>query len=138
MTAFEPQDVRPLDQCMNELVGLVKGIRHAVLISRDARLIAASSGLSGGDAENLASAAHGMRTVADELGRLSRAGAVLHAMVETEHAFLSLAAVPYGRSLAVISDAGADIGRIGYEMTLLVKRVAAPYEIPGQRISRDE
>ncbi|MFH0518528.1 roadblock/LC7 domain-containing protein [Streptomyces sp. M41] len=122
---------------MTELAGRVEGIRHAILISRDARPIAASSGLSGGEVESLACAAHGLRAVAGELGRVSRAGAVLHIMVETSHAFFAIAAAPFGRSLAVVSDTRADVHRIGYEMTLVLERIAVPYGIPRPRGSQD-
>jgi len=48
---------------------------------------------------------------------------VLQTIVEMENGFMLLMSVGDGSHLAVLTQATADIGQVGYEMALLVERV---------------
>ncbi|GAA1948310.1 roadblock/LC7 domain-containing protein [Kitasatospora viridis] len=112
-----------LNWLLDDLVGRVAALRHAVILSGDGLATAASRGLGREDAEHLAAVAAGFHSLAKGAGRHFDVGGVRQTMVELEEAFLFITAAGDGSCLAVLSDAEADIGQIAYEMALLVKRV---------------
>ena len=96
----------------------VPGVTHAVLVSADGLLVAASDGLP--------------RDRADQMSALT-AGRVEQSVIEMEGGFLLLMSVGNGSHLAVLAAAGCDIGLVGYEMTLLVDRVGRMVDTPVRR-----
>jgi predicted regulator of Ras-like GTPase activity (Roadblock/LC7/MglB family) len=112
-----------LNWLLDDLVSRVANIRKALVLSSDGLATGGSRGLSREDAEHLAAVASGFHSLAKGVGRHFNAGSVRQTMVELDDAFLFVTAAGDGSCLAVLSDAGADVGQIAYEMTLLVKRV---------------
>jgi predicted regulator of Ras-like GTPase activity (Roadblock/LC7/MglB family) len=108
---------------LNDLTARVDQARHAVLLSADGLLIAASSELSGEDADHLAAVASGFSSLARGAGRHFGGGAVRQTIIEMESAFLFVTAAGHGTCLAVLAAEDADIGLIAYEMAMLVARV---------------
>jgi predicted regulator of Ras-like GTPase activity (Roadblock/LC7/MglB family) len=108
---------------LDEMVGGVPSVRHAVLLSNDGLAIAASAGLARESRDHLAAVACGFQSLAKGAGREFDAGAVRQTMVEFEGAYLFVVAAGGGTCLAVHSDAGCDIGLVAYEMARLVHRV---------------
>ncbi|MDH6144986.1 MULTISPECIES: roadblock/LC7 domain-containing protein [Kitasatospora] len=122
MTAMN-QPAGELNWLLDDLVGRVASLRHAVILSSDGLATGASQGLSREDAEHLAAVAAGFHSLAKGAGRHFDAGGVRQTMVELDEAFLFITAAGDGSCLAVLADADSDIGQIAYEMALLVKRV---------------
>ncbi|MFE9425582.1 roadblock/LC7 domain-containing protein [Kitasatospora sp. NPDC006697] len=122
MTAMTHQG-GDLNWLLDDLVGRVASLRHAVILSGDGLATAASGGLNREDAEHLAAVAAGFHSLAKGAGRHFDVGGVRQTMVELDDAFLFITAAGDGSCLAVLSDADSDIGQIAYEMALLVKRV---------------
>ncbi|MGF1427742.1 roadblock/LC7 domain-containing protein [Kitasatospora sp. LaBMicrA B282] len=122
MTAMN-QTSGDLNWLLDDLVGRVASLRHAVILSGDGLPTAASQGLLREDAEHLAAVAAGLHSLAKGAGRYFEVGGVRQTMVELDEAFLFITAAGDGSCLAVLSDAESDIGQIAYEMALLVKRV---------------
>lgn len=99
------------------------GVAHAIAVSSDGLLLAASGNLPEDRAEQLAAIAAGTASLADGSARLLNAGQVVQTVVEMEVGLLFLMAIGDGSCLAVLAPRGCDVGKIGYEMTLLVDRV---------------
>lgn len=116
-------DVRELDWVVSKFVTEVPGTAHAVLVSADGLLMAASQGLPPDRADQVAAVSSGLASLALGASRLFEGGAVLQTVVEMEGGYLLLMSVGDGSNLAVLTQGQADIGQVGYEMALLVDRV---------------
>jgi predicted regulator of Ras-like GTPase activity (Roadblock/LC7/MglB family) len=122
MTAQET-DQRDLDWLVTRFVDDVTGAAHAILVSADGLLMAASASIPGERGEQLAAVSSGLASLAVGAARLFEGGAVLQTVVEMEQGYLMLMSVGDGSNLAVLTQESADIGQVGYEMALLVERV---------------
>ena len=117
------QDERNLDWLVTRFVDDVPDAAHAILLSADGLLMAASTSLPADRAEQVAAVSSGLASLAVGASRLFEGGAVLQTIVEMEHGYLMLMSVGDGSTLAVLTQESADIGQVGYEMALLVVRV---------------
>jgi predicted regulator of Ras-like GTPase activity (Roadblock/LC7/MglB family) len=111
------------DWLVTEFVRTVSGAAHAVVVSADGLLVAASEGLPDDRAEQLAAVASGVVSLTLGAARYFDGDEVKQTVVEMERGYLFLMSVSDGSSLAVLGAPTADIGTIAYEMTLLVDRV---------------
>jgi predicted regulator of Ras-like GTPase activity (Roadblock/LC7/MglB family) len=116
-------DERGLDWVVSKFVDEVPNTAHAILVSADGLLMAASESIPDDRAEQVAAVSSGLASLAVGAARLFEGGAVLQTVVEMEHGFLLLMSVGDGSHLAVLTQNSADIGQVGYEMALLVDRV---------------
>jgi len=114
---------RDLDWLVSGFVNEVPDAAHAILVSADGLLMAASSSIPAERAEQVAAVSSGLASLAVGAARLFDGGAVLQTVVEMEHGYLMLMNVGDGSNLAVLTQESADIGQVGYEMALLVDRV---------------
>lgn len=108
----------------------VPGVAHAVLVSADGLMVAASDGLPRDRADQLSAMAAGLSSLTVGAAQLFTAGRVVQSVIEMERGFLLLMSVGDGSHLAVLAAAGCDIGLVGYEMTLLVDRVGRMVDTP--------
>ncbi|RII09401.1 Roadblock/LC7 domain protein [Streptomyces sp. YIM 130001] len=127
-----PQRSGELDWLLDDLVGRVGEVRHAVVLSNDGLAVGSSSALRREDAEHLAAVASGFHSLAKGAGRHFGAGGVRQTMVEMDQGFLFVAAAGDGSCLAVLSTVSADIGLIAYEMARLVNRVGEHLRAPAR------
>ena len=135
-TASDAAEHRDLDWLVTRFVDEVSDAAHAILVSSDGLLMAASSSIPGERGEQLAAVSSGLASLSVGASRLFEGGPVLQTIVEMEHGYLMLMSVGDGSYLAVLTHNSADIGQVGYEMALLVERVgramqAAPRVAPG-------
>ena len=108
---------------VSNFVDQVPGVTEAIVVSADGLLMAASSGVDRDAADRFAAVASGLIGLAyGATGRFG-GGAVNEVIVEMEHRFLFVTGISDGSSLAVMADAGCDVGLVGYEMAVLVDRV---------------
>jgi uncharacterized protein len=121
--AVPSPDERNLDWLVTRFVDEVADAAHAILLSADGLLMAASSSIPADRAEQVAAVSSGLASLAVGASRLFEGGAVLQTIVEMEHGYLMLMSVGDGSNLAVLTQEAADIGQVGYEMALLVDRV---------------
>ncbi|MEV4259730.1 roadblock/LC7 domain-containing protein [Spirillospora sp. NPDC049652] len=119
-----------LNWLLDNLVQRVPQVQNAVVLSSDGLRMAASSGLAREDSEHMAAVAASFQSLARGAGETFGGGAVRQTIVEMENSFLIISAAGHGACLAVLADAGADLGVIAYEMAMLVTRV-------GQHLSAD-
>jgi uncharacterized protein len=115
---------------LDDLVERVPSAQQAVVLSVDGLLMGASKAVSRADAEHLSAIAAGFQSLARGAGRHFQAGAVRQTIVEMDTSFLFVTAAGAGACLAVLADAGSDIGLIAYEMAMLVKRVGLNLSTP--------
>ncbi|MBB5913055.1 hypothetical protein BJY24_001922 [Nocardia transvalensis] len=114
---------RQLDWLVSNFANEVPGVAHAVLVSADGLLMAASAQLPVDRAEQLSAVTAGLASLSVGVSNLFEGGTVLQSVVEMEHGYLLLMAVGDGSYLAVLTNTSCDIGQVGYEMPLLVERV---------------
>ncbi|GAA1304516.1 roadblock/LC7 domain-containing protein [Saccharothrix xinjiangensis] len=108
---------------VDDFVGRVAGVAHAIVVSADGLLLASSSRLPIDRAEQLAAVASGLISLNLGAARCFEAGDVKQTVVEMERGYLFLMSISDGSCLAVLAAPNCDIGLIGYAMTRLVERV---------------
>ncbi len=118
-------DAQNLNWLVANFASRVPGVRDAVVVSADGLLMAMSPGIDRAGADQLAAIASGLTSLTRGASRCFGGGKVNQVIVDLEHAFLFVTSISDGSCLAVIAAASADVGLVGYEMTLLVERAAA-------------
>ncbi|MDG3009253.1 dynein regulation protein LC7 [Rhodococcus sp. D2-41] len=116
---------RPLDWLVSNFAQEAAGVSHAVLVSADGLLMAASAHLPTDRAEQLSAVTSGLASLSAGVSNLFDGGGVLQSVVEMQHGYLLLMSVGDGSHLAVLTSSSCDIGQVGYEMAMLVDRVGA-------------
>jgi predicted regulator of Ras-like GTPase activity (Roadblock/LC7/MglB family) len=132
MTAQPTDGGGSLGWLVSRFVEDVPGASHAVLVSADGLLMAASERLPVDRAEQLAAVTSGLASLSGGAARLFDGGTVLQSIVEMQKGFMLLMSVGDGSHLAVLTGTSADIGQVGYQMAVLVERVGRAVE-PGTR-----
>ncbi len=112
-----------LDWLVSTFAREVSGVSHAVLVSADGLLTAASEHMPTDRAEQLAAVASGLASLSMGAAQLFDGGHVLQSVVEMDNGYLLLMRVGDGSNLATLAARNCDIGQIGYEMAVLVERV---------------
>src|SRR6476469_547312 len=125
-TATEPS----LGWLVSAFTKEVPGVAHAVLVSADGLLVAASDALPRDRADKMSALTAGLTSLTVGAAELFTAGRVVQSVIAMDHGFVLLMSVGDGSHLAVIAAAGCDIGLVGYEMTLLVDRVGRIVDTP--------
>ena len=112
-----------LDWLLDDLVRRVSKVSKAVILSQDGMALGASQTLGRDDAEHLAALAAGFQSLARGAARHFGGGpAVRQTIIEMESGYLLVSAAGSGACLAVITEQGADLGLVAYEMAILVRR----------------
>ncbi len=114
-----------LDWLVSRFAHDVPGVTHAVLVSADGLLMASSTKLPADRAEQLAAVTAGLASLSAGAAQLFEGGPVLQSIVEMQHGYLLIMGVGNGSHLAALATKSNDIGRIAYEMALLVERVGS-------------
>jgi predicted regulator of Ras-like GTPase activity (Roadblock/LC7/MglB family) len=132
------EDVAQLGWLLDNLVSRVANVRQALVLSRDGLVVAKSQTMSQEEADQLSALAAGVHSLARGTGQQVRGGEVRQTIIEMESAFLLVVAAGQGTCLAVLAAAGANLGVMAYEMTMLVRRMgthltAAPRETAAPR-----
>src|SRR6266498_3219887 len=93
----------------------VPGVAHAIAVSADGLLLAASRDLPRYRADQLAAIASGLVSLTQGAARCFEGGAVLQTVVEMDNGFLFLMSISDGSSFAVLAARSCDVGQVGYE-----------------------
>lgn len=120
-----PNSGSSLDWLVAKFAREVSGVTHAILVSADGLLVAASERIPGERADQLAAVASGLASLSAGAAQLFDGGHVLQSVVEMDNGYLLLMRVGDGSNLATLATRTCDIGQIGYEMAILVERVGA-------------
>ena len=116
-------DARNLNWLVSTFVDRVPGVTDAVVVSADGLPMALSEGLDRDAADRFAAVASGLIGLAHGAAGRFGGGAVHEVIVEMERSFLFVTGISDGSCLAVVAEAGCDVGLVGYEMAVLVERV---------------
>ncbi|MEM8905201.1 MAG: roadblock/LC7 domain-containing protein [Actinomycetota bacterium] len=119
------EQARQFDWLMSNFVTKTAGVLEAVGVSSDGLLIAVSKGLERSAAEQLAAIVSGLVSLGHGASRCFGMERLEQVVVEMDRGFLFVASISDGSTLGVLARRDADIGLVGYEMTLLVERAGA-------------
>ena len=103
----------------------VPGVVDAAVVSADGLLMAMSSGIGRTGGDQLAAVASGLTSMTAGAARCFGGGDVSQIVVELQEGYMLFMSISDGSSFAVLSVRGCDVGLIGYEMTMLAKRMGA-------------
>lgn len=117
------REVSNIDWLLNDFAERVTGVTHAIGVSADGLLVAATRSLDSGGAEQLAAIASGLVSLLAGASRLLSAQPVASNLTEMNGAFMFSMAVSDGASLLVVADQTCDIGQVSYEMAELINKV---------------
>ena len=122
---FASPDTRDVNWLLSNFVDGTTGVNQSIAVSSDGLLMAMSSNLDRASADRLAAIVAGLRSLADGAARVMGAGGVSQVIVEMHDAYLFVAAISDGSALGVVATKDANLGLVGYEMTVLVERIGA-------------
>jgi predicted regulator of Ras-like GTPase activity (Roadblock/LC7/MglB family) len=108
---------------LDNLVSRVTNVSQALILSRDGLVVARSQGMNQEQAEHLSALAAGVHSLARGTGQQVGGGEVRQTIIEMESAFMFVMAAGRGTCLAVLAQAGANLGVMAYEMAMLVRRM---------------
>jgi uncharacterized protein len=111
-----------LDWLLADFVRETPSVTQALVVSADGLRLATSPGMSDTLADQLSAAASGLVSLAKGTARLLDAGQVTQTILEMAGGYLFVTAIDQGATLAVHAERKADLGMVGYEMTMLASR----------------
>ena len=114
-----------LDWLLNDFAHRVPKVVHALAVSADGLVVAATGGLDEEKADSLAAVAAGLVSLMASAARLLEATPARSNLTELGGGFLFSIAVSDGASLLVFAKRECDIGQVSYEMAELVNQVGA-------------
>ncbi|MFN0091116.1 MAG: roadblock/LC7 domain-containing protein [Acidimicrobiales bacterium] len=124
MTALSVE-AENLNWLVASFVDRVPGVVDAVVVSSDGLLMAMSNGIGRAGGDQLAAVASGIQSLTNGAARCFGGGDVDQIIVELRAGYMFFMSISDGSSLAVLSAKNCDVGLVGYEMTMLVKRVGS-------------
>lgn len=107
---------------VNNFVDKVPGVSESVVVSSDGLPLAASTGLDRDAIDRFSAVSSGLIGLAYGAAGRFGGGAVNEIIVEMERAFLFVTGISDGSLLAVVAEAGCDVGLVAYEMAVLVEK----------------
>jgi predicted regulator of Ras-like GTPase activity (Roadblock/LC7/MglB family) len=113
-------DAANFNWLLGNFVRSVPGVRHTLVVSADGLLMAMSEDLDRTSGDQMAAIVSGLSSLTRGASRQLRAGQVRQCVVEMDELFLFTTTISDGSVLAVVAEADADVGLVGYEMTVLV------------------
>jgi predicted regulator of Ras-like GTPase activity (Roadblock/LC7/MglB family) len=113
-----------LDWLVDSLTRRTADIAHAILVSADGMPMARSAAFPPDRADQLAAITSGLTSLTQGAARCFAAGQVHQLVVEMDGGYLVVMSVGEGSSLAALASPQCDLGQVGYQMQLLIARVA--------------
>ncbi len=100
----------------------VPGVRHVQTVSADGMHLASSADLDATAADSFAAVTSGLTSLCETAGDIFRMHPFVRQIIETGNGWILLSRISSRASLAVITEPDADLGLIGYEMTVLTEQ----------------
>jgi predicted regulator of Ras-like GTPase activity (Roadblock/LC7/MglB family) len=110
---------------VSNLSDRVAGVRDAIVVSSDGLLMAKSNGLTREASDRFAAAASGLIGLAYGASAPFGGGRITEIVIEMEAGFIFVTGISDGSLMAVLAEADADVGQVGYEMARLVEQCGA-------------
>jgi uncharacterized protein len=108
------------------------GVLAAVVVSVAGLPLAVSAGVTDSLADQLSAAASGLVSLARATAQLLGSGGLTQTILEMTEGYLFVTSISRGATVAVHATRQADLGLVGYELTLLAERVGRALD-PGIR-----
>ncbi len=108
-----------LEWLLNRFVKETPGVRHVQAVSADGIHLVGSTDLNRSQAETFAAIAAGLASLCQSAGDVFGMTPVVRQVVETGDGWIVIARISSSASLAVSTWREADLGLVGYEMTVL-------------------
>lgn len=112
-----------LDWLLDDLVNRLARVRYAVVLSTDGLLLGRSSTMTVEDAEHFSAMSSALQSLARSAGTRFDGGDMLQTVVELERAVLFVTSAGENACLALLSESGASMGTVAYEMNQTVIRL---------------
>lgn len=106
---------------LNGFAERVTGVVHAVVVSADGLLVAASDHLPRDSADHFAAVTSSLVSVVKSAARLFDDDDMRQTVVEMGRGYLLVMSIRDGSSLAALASREAELGVVGYEMAKLAK-----------------
>ncbi len=116
----EPVD---LDFLLNDFIARVPQVTHAVAVSADGMVMAATAQLPAESRDQLAAVGAGLVSLLRGAATFFGAGSVISNVTEMDGGFMFSMSVSSGASLLVLASRHCDIGQVGHELAELINRV---------------
>jgi len=116
-------DSRELGWLLDNFADRTPDISHAIAISADGLMVAATRALPGDRADQLAATGSGLVSLLRGAARFFDAGAVISNVTQMDGGFMFSMAFSDGASLLVLAAPTCDVGQVSYEMTELANRI---------------
>jgi uncharacterized protein len=110
----------------------VRGIDHAVAVSGDGLVMAASSALNPDNADQVAAITSGLSSLTWGACRLMNAGEVESTVIDMTSGVMIIMAINERSILTVLADKHAELGQVVYEMDMLIQRAGETF-VPALR-----
>jgi len=118
-------EAQNLNWLLESFVERVTGVIDAIVVSADGLLMAMSSGIGRAGADQLAAVTSGLTSLTQGAARCFGGGNVNQVVVELDGGYMFFMSISQGSALAVVSGKGSDVGLIGYEMSMMAKRMGS-------------
>ncbi|WP_018502712.1 roadblock/LC7 domain-containing protein [Parafrankia discariae] len=105
---------------INDFVGKVHGVTHALILSSDGLSLTASDGVSSAERDQLAAIASAMLSLARNSATLFDRGTCEQIIVRLSGGYFLFMSIDEGAGLAVLTGPDCDMKVVGYEMTQFV------------------
>lgn len=112
-----------LDWLVRDFARDTPGVRHALVVSGDGLLLAASDGIDTVLGDHLSAATSGLASLSRGVAQMLNLAPVSQTIIEMSGGYLFATSISEGSTLAVVAQRQCDMGLIGYEMTMLASRV---------------
>ncbi len=112
-----------LNWLLNSFVERVTGVVDAVVVSSDGLLMSMSESIGRASGDQLAAVTAGLTSLTQGAARCFGGGKISQIVVELEQGYMIFMTISDGSALAVLASRMSDIGMVGYEMTMLCKRM---------------
>lgn len=122
-----------LDFLLDDFINRVPEVSHAVAVSADGLVLAATDALPPDSRDQLAAVGSGLVSLLRGAARFFNAGRVVSNVTELDGGFMFCMSVGSGASLLVLGTRRCDIGLVGHELADLVNRVG-PALTPRRRV----
>ena len=116
-------DRRELGWLLDSFADRTPDVSHAIAISTDGLMVAATRGLRPDRADQLAATGSGLVSLLRGAARFFEAGAVISNVTQMDGGFMFSMAFSDGASLLVLATPTCDVGKVSYEMTELANRI---------------
>lgn len=116
------KDARDFTWLINGFTQRVAGVVHAVVVSSDGLLVAASNRLPRDSADQLAAVTSSLVSVIKSAARIFDSDEVRQTVADMGRGYLLVMSIRDGSILATLATSDADVAVVGYEMAKLAKQ----------------